>query len=378
MATGHIRKRGSKDGKTGWQIVAETERDPSTGKRKRVYKTMYGSKREAEAMKRKLINDIENGAVVNPSTTTVKAWMWEWLRTYKPNIKGTTRMSYEEKIKGYIVPELGEVQLKALSTTMIQRWLLKLRDEYGVSPKTIRNALQPLKQAMDKAVVLRKITYNPCVGVVLPKGETYQAEIYDQQEIKEILDISRETDMYLVVLLELGLGLRRGELLALRWKNVDLDKGQIYICESRVKGEKGVEVTTPKSRTSIRHITIDRGITEELKAARAKYRERKMAMGAAFVDSDLVVCQPNGKPYMPDSMSQKWRRFLDRNDVKAIRFHDLRHSCATAMVEKGVSAVTVKDRLGHADIQTTLKYYTHNTKSMDSDAAKKLDDLLFA
>ena len=116
----------------------------------------------------------------------------------------------------------------------------------------------------------------------------------------------------------------------------------------------------------------------ELKTARGQYNSKKLSKGAAFVDSDLVVCQENGKPYQPDSMSQKWRRFIAQHNLKAIRFHDLRHTCATAMIEAGVDIKTVQERIGHADASLTMNVYAHRTQSMDQNAANKLDDVIFS
>ena len=260
----------------------------------------------------------------------------------------------------------------------MQSWVNKLSKEYGLAPKTIRNAYQNLDSAMDQAVLLKMVSHNPCVGVVLPKAKAYKAEVYDQQEITTLFNAAKGTEMYLPILLEISVGLRRGELIALRWDHVDLDAGIIHVREASVNGLSKTETKAPKSSAGIRDVAIGQNVIAELRAARAEYNRNKLAMGAAFTDSGLVVCQKNGKPYRPDSMSQKWRRFYAKNNLKPIRFHDLRHTCATAMVANGVDAATVKERLGHADVSTTLKYYTHRTKAMDQSAAKKLDDMIFS
>ena len=121
--------------------------------------------------------------------------------------------------------------------------------------------------------------------------------------------------MYLPALLEISVGLRRGELLALRWANVDLDAGVIHVREARVNGNGKAEIKAPKSAAGIRDISIGPHVIAELKTARGQYNSKKIAKGAAFVDSDLVVCQENGKPYQPDSMSQKWRRFIAQHNL---------------------------------------------------------------
>ena len=378
MATGHLRKRVSKNGSVSWQIIIEDDCDPITGKQNRKYKTVNGTKKAAETTMRKMISDMESGNTLTPSAVKLESWMWEWLRLYKPNIETTTRIGYTEKIKKYIVPELGHIPLKSLQASNVQSWVTKLHKEYGLAPKTIRSAYQNLDSALDQAVLLKMIPHNPCVGVVLPKAVKYKAEVYDQQEIKELLEAARGTDMYLPALLEISVGLRRGELLALRWANVDLDAGVIHVRESRVNGDGKAEIKAPKSAAGIRDVSIGPHVIAELKSARGQYNSKKLAKGAAFVDSDLVVCQENGKPYQPDSMSQKWRRFIAQHNLKAIRFHDLRQTCATAMIEAGVDIKTVQERIGHADASLTMNVYAHRTQSMDQNAANKLDDVIFS
>ena len=196
MATGHLRKRVSKNGSVSWQIIIEDDCDPITGKRNRKYKTVNGTKKAAETTMRKMISDMESGNTLTPSAVKLESWMWEWLRLYKPNIETTTRIGYTEKIKKYIVPELGHIPLKSLQASNVQSWVTKLHKEYGLAPKTIRSAYQNLDSALDQAVLLKMIPHNPCVGVVLPKAVKYKAEVYDQQEIKELLEAARGTDMY--------------------------------------------------------------------------------------------------------------------------------------------------------------------------------------
>lgn len=378
MATGHVRKRVGKHGTASWQVVVEDDCDPITGKRNRKYKTVKGTKKAAEAAMRQMIAEMESGSLCSPSSMKLEQWMWEWLRLYKPNIETTTRTGYTEKIKTYIVPELGHILLKSLKPGHIQAWVNRLRDANGLAPKTIRNAFQNLDAALKQAVILQMIPTNPCTGVVLPKASRFKAEVYDQNEIAQLFAEARGTDMYLPVLLEIALGLRRGELLALRWENVDLDAGIVQIREARVNGEGKAEIKAPKSAAGIRDIRIGSHVIAELKKARAQYHARKLSMGAAFFDSDLVICKENGEAYQPDSMSQKWRRFTIQHGLKPIRFHDLRHTCATAMLEAGVDTKTVQERMGHADASLTMNVYAHRTQAMDQRAANQLDALIFS
>lgn len=379
MATGHLRPRKDKNGKiTGYQLTIEGEKDPLTGKRDRHYKTVKGSKKLAEATLRKMIGDLENGTLLTQSSMKLSDWMKQWMSLYLPNIEATTRASYNEKINCYIVPTLGNIQLKSLKTSTVQAWVNTLTNEKKLAPKTVKNAYLNLKASLDKAVVLQMIPNNPCIGVELPKAVKYEAEIYDTKEIEKALKLAEGTDMYLILLLTAYVGFRRGEIAALRWEHIDLANGIIHVKENRVIADGKVITKAPKSSSGTRDITIGNKLLDELKAAHTDYITKKQSQSKTFVDTGFVICQPNGKPYNPESIAQKWERFLKKHDLKKIRFHDLRHSCATMMAEAGVSPKVMQQRLGHADIGITMNTYTHTTRAMDAEAAKLIDNITYS
>ena len=193
--------------------------------------------------------------------------------------------------------------------------------------------------------------------------------------MNDLLDLARGTDLFIPVLLATNLGLRRGEVLALRWEHVDFANGIVHIRENKVITKEGALTKAPKSAAGIRDLTMGSQVMTELKQAHAKYIRNKLAKGRAFKDSGLVFSQEDGSEYRPESLTRMWRRFLDKHGLKSIRFHDLRHSCATALLEAGVDPKTVQTRLGHADIAMTMNIYAHCTPNMDRNAAQKLDEL---
>lgn len=378
MATGHIRKRTAKNGAVSYQITVESERNPLTGERERSYKTVKGTKKQAEATLRKMISEVENGGIVNVSPMKLGDWMGQWLDIYLPHIEATTRAGYKERIKKHLLPALGNIPLKNLNATIIQQWVNSLTDEKNLSPKTVQNVYLNLEQALTQAVFLRMLPYNPCEGVKLPKLQKYKAQIYDKDEITEMLEAASGSNMYLIALLTVSVGFRRGELLALKWDNVDLDNGIIHIRENTVLAD-GVKITkAPKSSAGIRDISIGEKLTSELRKAHTEYFSNKLLYGKAFVDSNLVICQKDGKPYSPDSITQKWGRFVKQKNLKHIRFHDLRHSCATAMIEANVPMKTVQERMGHTSITITYDIYGHCTKTMNESAADVMDNVAFS
>lgn len=376
MATGHLRKRINKNGSVSYQLTAEGERDPLTGKRERRYKTVTGTKKQAEAELRKMISDLETGNISAPSAIKLSNWMDTWLTTYLPNIELTTRDDYIGKIKLYIKSHLGHLPLNTIKNTNIQTWINTLAKS-GLSPKTIRNAYNLLNPALEKAVVLGMLPRNPCVGTVLPKLQKPQTNVYNIAMIQQALAVADDLSTYLIILLGASAGLRRGEMAALQWKDIDFAKSTISITQNRVHTAEGVIEKSPKTQAGKRTITIGRDVADALRDAKAIY-DKALRNNPGFKDLGYVLFKENGEPFHPDSLTQKWERFVAKHNLPPIRLHDLRHSNATAMIAAGVNAKVVQHRLGHANISITLDTYTHVLPEMDQEAAEKLNNSLFS
>lgn len=375
MATGSIREKKNKDGKICYQITVEGERDLLTGKRNRIYKNVNGSKREANSVMHKMITEMEQGAIAKKTNKTVGDWMDEWVLSCLPNVEETTRKGYKTKIRCYIRPALGDILLKSLRAEHVQKMINDMMSK-GLSPKNIRDTFNNVNAAMKMAVKTRLIVYNPCEGVVLPKLKKYRAEVYDTKMIHKLLDVSYGTDMYLPVLLLVTAGLRRGELLALRWEDVDFKNNILKIRRNMVCGEKDAIIKSPKTESGIRDIHLGEDVMKVLKAERVKYMEDALSYGAGFQNLGFVIRQEDGSPMKPDSMTRKWTRFVEREGLPKIRLHDLRHSNATALIQAGVNPKVVQQRLGHSDVNITLNTYTHVLPEMDVEAAEKLDAIM--
>lgn len=375
MATGNIVERKRGNGEIRYEITVEGERDLLTGKRNRVYKTIKGTKKEAKAVMRQMIVDMERGIAVRKSPKKVSEWLNEWLELYLPNIEGTTRIGYKTKINNYLIPALGDIYLQSLRTEHVQKLIndMMARD---LSPKNIRDTYNNINAAMKKAVVLRMIPFNPCEGVALPKLKRYKAKVYDLEMIHKLLSVAENTDMYLPILLCVTAGLRRGELLALRWDNIDFANSILQVRSNMVRGEKDFIIKAPKTESGIRDIHLGKEVMEVLKKERSKYVSDMFSKETNFQNLNFVIRQKDGSPIRPDSMSQKWRRFLEDNRLPSIRFHDLRHSNATALIQAGVNPRVVQQRLGHSDVNITLNTYTHVLPDMDVEAAAKLDSII--
>ena len=383
MATGHLRKRINKNGSVSYQLTAEGERDTFSGKRERKYKTVTGTKKQAEAELRKMISDLESGNVSAPSAIKLAVWMDTWLNSYLPDIEQTTRDDYEDKINLYIKPALGHLPLKSIKNEDIQTWINNLKNKgvhpnyKGLGPKTIRNVYNLLNPALEKAVVSGKIPRNPCIGTKLPKMQKYQAQVYTMADVQKALSVADDLSTYLMILLGAYVGLRRGEMAALQWKNVDLVNQMITISQNRVHTKNGVIQKSPKTQAGNRNIAIGQFEASALRDAKNVYDDA-VRNNPGFKDLDYVLFQENGDPFHPDSLTQKWERFIAKYHLSHIRLHDLRHSNATAMIAAGINARVVQNRLGHSHVSVTLGTYTHVLPEMDKDAADKLNQAMLS
>ncbi len=369
-----IRKRTNREGKvTGWQVTVEGVRGPNC-ERKRFSKTVR-TKQEAKDVELEMLNQLANGGIRKFTPITTEAWLSTWLSIHKPNIEESTRNGYKEKINNYIIPAMGHIPINHIDGTFVQTWV-KTMDERGLSARTIKNAHQCLYSAMKTAVQLNMLPSNPCQYTILPKLEKYNAAIYTDTEIQTAINAAQGTDAFLLVFLGLSVGLRRGELCALKWQHIDLENRQIHIKENRVAVKGKVITKQPKSKSSNRTITIGPSTCKILQIAKAEYEEKRKAYGPGFSKEEYVIHLKDGSPYHPDSLTQKWDRFMAKNNLKHIRLHDLRHSCATSMVANKVDYKTVQSRLGHASYKTTMDLYVHRTQTMDENAAEIMDKVI--
>ena len=194
--------------------------------------------------------------------------------------------------------------------------------------------------------------------------------------IQNLLDTASDTDMFLAVFLLVMVGLRRGELLALRWSDIDFRNKVIKVRSNMVNGENGCIIKAPKSEAGIRDIHVGDDVIDILKQARTQYVADACDYGIGFQNLNFVIHQKDGSPIKPDSMTQKWQRFLKTHKLPKIRLHDLRHSNATALIQAGVNPRVVQQRLGHSDVNITLNTYTHVLPEMDVEASEKLESIL--
>ena len=370
---GHIHERSP--GK--WAIVIDVPH-PETGKRRRKWHTFHGTKRGAQIECARLISELKGGTYVEPTKQTVAEFLDEWLGFIKPSVAPKTHERYTEICQKGIAPLLAGVTLAKLKTDRIDAAFSKALQEGrrdgkgGLSPRTVHHMRRVLIKALSQAVTWERLVKNPAQTTQAPKVERQAMLAYNASQTAELLEAMRPTRMFVPVMLAVMCGLRRGEILALRWKDVDLDGKVIAITRSAEQTKEGVRYKEPKSGKS-RTVALSGTVVDELKRHRVRQAEELLRLGLRAGDDQTVVAQHDGKALQPRSLTHEWVRLIQKTTLPRIRFHDLRHTHATQLLAAGVHPKIASERLGHSTIGITLDLYSHVMPGMQANAAEQVD-----
>jgi integrase len=365
-----------------WAIILE-QTDAATGKRKRKWHSFAGTKRQAQIECARLISAMKGGTYLEPDKTTLAVFFDRWIDHIKSQVSPRSHERYAFIARKNIVPLIGGIALNKLRPTQISiaystALATGRRDGTGgLSPRTVHHMHRILKQALGQAVKWEILHRNPCDAVDPPKVEHVAMQTYDLPQTAELIDALRGTRMLAPTLLAVLCGLRRGELAALRWKNVDMVGGQIAVVESAEETKAGVRYKEPKRGRS-RTVALSGIMLAELRAHRARQAEELLLLGVRLHGDCFVVAQADGKPLKPTSITHEWVRLLGKTSLPRIRFHDLRHAHATHMLASGVHPKIASERLGHSKVGITLDLYSHVLPGMQADAVARVDEALQA
>ena len=379
--TGHIRERSP----GSWELRYSLGTDPATGKRQTVTTTVRGDRRVAEKELRRLLRSVDTGEHVDPSRLSVRHWLTTWLATVREEVSPKTYERYSEIARHFLVPALGNLELGKLAPSHIQEayngWAMGGRRDGkagGLSARTRRHIHRILRSALARAVEQQIIARNPAdvFKKRLPKVERHVPTTLTAEQSVRLLQAIAHSRVYWPVLLALSTGMRRGEVLAVRWKNVDLELGILRVMESLEQTKAGIRFKSPKNGRN-RAITLPRYAVEELRRLKHEQAEALLALGVRQTSDTLLCCRADGEPHQPLSLTYEFARFVGRmTDIPRVRFHDLRHSHATQLLATGVHPKIASERLGHASVGITLDLYSHVTDTMQSEAAAKLDSAM--
>jgi integrase len=374
---GHVHRRG-----TGWGYVVDVGRDPVTGRRRQRTKSGFKTKREAEEAVRVVLDEVRTGAYVQPSTDTLGEYLAGWLERVKPNLRPTTWDGYRKDV-AHVTSRLGAVPLQALKPVQLEACYAELAESggakgQGLSPKTIGNAHSVLRRALGDAERLGVISRNVARMARPPKAEHVEMPTWTAEELGRFLASVADDRLYAAFVLLATTGMRRGEVLGLRWADVDLRAGHLSVKQTITASNHRLIIGPTKTARSRRRIELDPETIDVLRRHRKAQAEERLAIGAGWVDNDLVFCRADGEPVHPDWFTRYFVRLEAKLDVPQIRGpHDLRHTWATLALKAGVHPKVVSDRLGHSTIAITLDIYSHVSPTLDADAANTVASQIF-
>lgn len=382
-----IRRRDGKPKAAGegrWEIRVDLPR--KDGPRRQLFRTFRGTLREAQREERRLRTEVEERRLAMPVDVTLSEYLRRWLDGARIDLANTTAARYADLIDKHIIPALGSHRLDQLDRGAIRRaWSERRRQgrlrpagqgeavRHDLSPSTIRQMHRVLHRALDQAVSDNILSHNPADRVELPKMRraTFQVLILEQSQT--LLDSIAHTAMHVPALLALACGLRRGEVLALRWSDVDLDGARLTVARSLEQVGRSISFKAPKSDRS-RTLSIAAFVVEALRRHKAEQAKLRLRLGLGRDDDALVVCKHDGEPVRPRTLTIEFARLIRRvPGVSPVRFHDLRHGFVTLQLQIGVPAKVVSERAGHSSSAFTMDRYGHVLTEMQVDAAERLD-----
>jgi integrase len=382
MSAGHIRPRGRRS----WELKFDAGRDPATGERKIQYHSFKGTKSEAKIKLAELIAAVGKGTYIEPSKLTVaehvRARIDQWEESEA--ISARTAQRYRQLLEGQIAPHIGARIVQKMSTLDVERWHTALRTrgrrrgKGGVSPRTVVHAHRVLCHALDDANRHDVVSRNVAKLQPPPKVQPGEMAILDGDGIPALIAELRGHVLYAPAIVALFTGMRLGEILALRWRNADLNAKVICVREALEETKAhGIRIKAPKTKAGRRDIGLPNIVVEALGDHRRQQLEVRVALGVGKPPADALVFPTlEGEPQAPSDVSRAWGNVGAGLGIPEITLHGLRHTHAPQLIDAGVDIVTISKRLGHASPDVTLRVYAHLFRKDDGKAAEAINAAL--
>ena len=367
-------------GPNRWKIILELGRDAS-GRRHRKTVNVRGTRKVAEAKKVGLLNQLNTGTYAESGNQTVGDFLQTWLSEYAvTSVAPKTYERYEEIVRLHLTPALGHLQLSGLLPMHIQSFYKqaltsgRLSGKGGLSPTTVRHFHRVLSEALARAVKWQLLLRNPADAVDPPRVDAHEVTALDEDGVAALIAATQGTSMQLPTMLAVSTGMRRGEVLGLRWSDVDLDEGALVVRASLEQTKTGLAFKSPKTNKS-RRLPLTAYTVKELRIEKCRQAALRLSTGGAFNPEDVVVCTDRGELWKPNTFSSCFRTFAHTRDIP-ISFHALRHSHASQLLKQGASVKVVSERLGHSSTVLTMTTYAHVLQGMQEDATDRFGDAL--
>jgi integrase len=331
-------------------------------------------KSDAERTLRQAMTDADRGLIFKAGTLTIEEYLDRWLTDC---VRGTVRRStftqYESVVRRHIVPALGRLKLKSLTPAHV-RALYREKLDSGLAPRTVQYIHVTLRKAFKQAVMDGLIPRNVTESVKAPQAHKKEVRPLNPAQIKALLLAAQGDRLEALYVLAIHTGLRRSEILGLRWTDVDLDSGTLSVQRSL---ERGGTFNPPKRNKSRRTVKLTAQAIETLKSHRARQNEERLRLGALWEDHELIFPNRIGKPMNADNLyHREFKPLLKKAGLSGFTFHSLRHTCATLLCSKNVNPKIVQETMGHATISQTMDTYSHLMPGMGYVAAEAIESSL--
>lgn len=342
----------------------------------RARKFAYGKTwAECDAKRRELLDKVDQGVPVPTRSAKLSEWLPYWLENIiKPRRKRTTFAKYEVHVRLYLVPVLGSKRLESLSVADVRRFLVQL--EKKTTAATAKESHRVLRTALTAACREELVTRNVATLVEPPSVDTREMSPWSLDETLDFLGAARKDPLYAAFVLAIALGFRRGEIVGLRWENLDLDKREIRVRtqRQRVRGEAYED--DPKGRRRKQTLPLPAICVAPLRWQRMRQAAQRDRAGADWKETGYVFTTRTGQPIEPRNLYRSFTRVADSAGLRVIRLHDARHGCATLLTAAGVAPRVVMEILGHSQIAVTMNVYAHVVQDTQREAVSHMDRLL--
>lgn len=361
-----------------WEFCFDVGRSPLTGKRKQIRRRGFATKGEAIDAFAKVKAEVLEGDFLDINTITYERFMDDYFEERKISLQRSTFETHSIYYQNCIKPRFGKLKLQDINNFHIQKFINELATKSEFSARTIHLIHRIMYSSFKKAKIRKIVKENPCENITLPKPPKREMNVWSLEQVNYFLReapyVQRVTRCLIGFQLGLLAGLRQGEILGLRWKDVDFKNHLLYV--RQVVTQKGEIRTGAKNDGSIRSISIPKRLIQELESHREQIEWEKARCRIPYCDNDLVLPTRDGSPMIPRNFRKEFYNLTERLDLPKIRFHDTRHTHATLLIAQNVNVKLIAERLGHTDIETTLNTYSHVIPNMQKPISDKLDEIL--
>lgn len=338
-------------------------------------KTIYGhSRKEVQEQLKIALREQQQGTLVTAPQQTVAQYLKQWLENRQATVRIRTYERYEQLVRLHLVPTIGRIPLQKLTPQHVQS-LYTQKIKGGLSRTTVNTLHAMLHKALEDALRWNLVARNVCDAVSPPQPDRYEIQPLNKEQAQQLLAAAHGHPLEALIVLALATGMRRGELLALKWQDLDFSTRTLQVRRiyTRTAGNRYIEAE-PKTEKSRRSIALPALVVDLLLQHREKQSQVKQQAGEAWQEHDLVFCTSLGTPLNPSKVVDRYKALLKRAGLPDIRFHDLRHSAASILLGMGIHPKVVQELLGHHQISMTMDIYSHVMPTMQKDAMDKWDD----